>query len=480
MFLGIKLFSIPSNNNNLYRVSTLSSSSTKPTLAVIGAGLAGLSAAWLMRDKYQVTLFERHPRAGMGVYTTDYDSNGISTRVDVPLRIFTPGYYPNLFALYEYLGIEMESSDHSAAFQILNTERKVQPFFQYKNVKGLRLKYLCRNSLSITGIKLVWAQYQFFKQIKRDVKEDMEAWSHITFGDYLGMSNFDAMFIERMLLPALAVTLTCDFESVKSYPADMILSYLTCGVMEQGIVRAKQGVDGIVPKLTQGYQVRCHEDVSSVIEIYEHGQLKVEVQSSNTASGQASTQIFDQVILASQANVSSSLLLGNAKSSIANQQSELLSNIPLESSTMVLHTDSDLVFDGKKCSPVSYLYSEKESRAATTVDLTKAFSTYKEQAPIYQTWHPILQPKKEKVLCQAEFTRPLVTLETRSIIRQLQSLNKASAIKICGSYMADKFPLLDAAVESSIQLARFMNVDIPWANQNSTLSYIDEKTSKVS
>lgn len=446
------------------------SSPSKPTLAVIGAGLAGLSAAWLMRHKYEVTLFERHPKAGMGVYTSDYESNGVRTRVDVPLRIFTPGYYPNLFSLYEHLGIEMESSDHSAAFQLLTDSQKIKPFFQYKNSQRFKFRYLCKNSLNLTGFKLVLGQRQFFKQIQSDMKQDKDAWSHISFGDYLAMSNFNPIFINRMLLPALAVTLTCDYESVKNYPADMILTYLTCGVMKQGIVRAKKGVDGIVPKLTKGYEVRCNESVQSVVETIQQGGTKIKVTSENSKSGGVTDQYYDRVIIASQANIAATLLEANADSSCARQQGELLKEIPLETSSMVLHTDSDLVFDKEQCSPVSYLYAESERRAATTVDLTQAFSTYQQQDSIYQTWHPIVQPKTEKVLCQAEFTRPLVTLETRSIIQQLQLLNETSAIKICGSYMADKFPLLDAAVESSIQLARLLDADIPWESNYSEVS----------
>ena len=442
MFLGIKLFSILAHNNNLYRATTLSSSQNTPSLAVIGAGLAGLSAAWLMRQAFHVTLFERHPSAGMGVYTSDYESNGIKTRVDVPLRIFTPGYYPNLFALYRYLGIEMEESDHSSVFQKLTASNEIEPFFQYKNSKRFGLRYLCPNSWNVNGIKLIWAQRQFFNQIKKDVEQDKDVWSDITFGDYLAMSQFNDQFIERMLLPALAVTLTCDYDAVKNYPADMILEYLTCGVMEQGIVRAKQGVDGIVPKITQGYAVQCYEDVQFIVETYQNGKPCVRVTSKNLTTGEEGEQVFDQVIIASQANVAAGLLANNEVASNAFAQSQLLKEIPLQSSKMVLHTDSNLVFDGNKSSPVSYLYSEHEKRAATTVDLTQAFSTYQNQQSIYQTWHPIVQPKQEKVLCEADFTRPLVTLETREIIKQLQDLNKTSAIKICGSYMADKFPFI--------------------------------------
>jgi len=455
------------------------SSQTKPTLAVIGAGLAGLTAAWLMRHKYHVTLFERHSQAGMGVYTTDYESNGVRTRIDVPLRIFTPGYYPSLFALYEHLGIEMESSDHSAAFQTLSRDQSIKPFFQYKNSQHFHQSYLCWNSLNVQGLKLLWAQRQFFRQIREDMQQDASAWSLISFGDYLEMSEFSTVFIERMLLPALAVTLTCDYDSVKRYPADMVLEYLTCGVRENGIVRAKQGVDGIVPKLTQGYAVRCGEQVEKVISETGHGKDSVRVTSKNITTQASSTETFDRVILACQADVASTLLSQSEPLSSAKQQGDLLAAIPLERSTMVLHTDSNLVFDGKRCSPVSYLYSHTECRAATTVDLTQAFSTYKKQAPVYQTWHPIIQPDPESILCQASFTRPLVNLETRDVVQQLQALNQNGAIKICGSYMTNKFPLLDAAVESSIEVARLMGAQIPWEKAASSHDPHDSHVNKA-
>ena len=63
----------------------------KPTLAVIGSGIAGLSAAWLLKDKYQVTLFERHSAPGMGAYAVDVGSDGNKVEIDIPLRIITAG-----------------------------------------------------------------------------------------------------------------------------------------------------------------------------------------------------------------------------------------------------------------------------------------------------------------------------------------------------------------------------------------------------
>lgn len=429
----------------------------KPTVAVIGAGLSGLSVAWLLRDTYQVTLFEKHERAGMGVYTADYHSNGIHTRIDMPLRIFTPSYYPNLFALYEYLGIEMEPSDHSGVFQYWQ-DGYIKPFFQYRNARIGSLEFV-RLSLAGFGwhsIQLAWQSRRFFKKIEKDNRQSCKSFSTQTFKEYLHGGKLNSAFVQKLLLPALAVTLTCDFQSVLAYPADVILDYLTCGVMKQGIVRAKQGVDGIVPKLSQGYDLRCSHEVTQVQQV--NGQVSISY--CNLIKQQQHNEIFDLAIIASQADVAAKIL--KTESNKGTAQSDCLAKIPMAYSNMVLHTDDSLIFNKHRASPVSYLLAEGEDRAATTVDLTKAFTTYAQQQSVYQTWHPIKQPDPEKVICEAQFSRPLVTLESRKAVQALQEMNQEGPIKICGSYMANRFPLLDAAVESSVTLARIMGANIPW------------------
>ncbi len=70
--------------------------------------------------------------------------------------------------------------------------------------------------------------------------------------------------------------------------------------------------------------------------------------------------------------------------------------------------------------------------------------------------------KSREYLTSQNFTRPLVTLESRKAVAELKTINKTARIQICGSYMANKIPLLDAAVESSVDLARQLGCDIPW------------------
>jgi predicted NAD/FAD-binding protein len=275
-----------------------------------------------------------------------------------------------------------------------------------------------------------------------------------------------------MLLPALSVTCTCDYQGILNYPADVILGYLTCGVMNDGIVRAKQGVDGIVPKITQGYKVCCAEEIQS-LSFSGNSQHNILVSSKNKSDNTIKEFSFNKVVIATQANIAQKILSINSdadadedleKKSIQSQQAMLLARIPMQSSNMTLHTDTSVVYDHKKAAPVSYIVNGKES--STSVDLTKSFSTYALQQSVYQTWNANTSITPDSIISQQQFTRPLVTLDSRQAVNKLKQLNQGSSIKIVGSYMANKIPLLDAAVESSVDIAQQLGCDIPWIKSN--------------
>ncbi|MEH6828742.1 FAD-dependent oxidoreductase, partial [Parasphingorhabdus sp.] len=199
----------------------------KPSLAVIGTGIAGLSAAYLLKDKYRVTVFESQARAGMGAYSVDYASNGITRRIDIPLRIFCRGYYDNLFALYEHIGVEIVTSDHSGIFSdeadrvILHYGNKDWGAGRFSHLKG-------RSWLSPAAWSIGLQSRRFFARAKRDIgRTDLADWS---FGDYLQQSGAGQQFVETILLPMMSVTCTCDYQAVRAYPADIMLEYLTCGI----------------------------------------------------------------------------------------------------------------------------------------------------------------------------------------------------------------------------------------------------------
>lgn len=421
----------------------------KPSLAVIGTGIAGLSAAWLLKNKFDVTVFEAQPRAGMGVHTIDYHSRGIDTRIDIPLRIFCRGYYDHLMALYEHVGVKILASNHAGAF----ADGDGQMIFHYGNFgKGrAKVSFLKGKSVfSVRAWRIALQNQRFFKRARRDLSRRVDL-AEMTFGDYLQRERVGELLVETVLLPMLSVTCTCDYQSVLDYPADIMLGYLTSGVREFGILSAANGVDDIVPRLLQGVHVKTDSPIETIQP--EADQVRV------TVAGGVSA-LFDHVVVASQAQQAASMLSGY------DAEQQLLQKVPFETSYMSVHTDEGMLPQSKSpLSPVTYIIPEGGARAEVSVDLTKAIRRFKGQERVFQTWNPVRDPDAEKELARVKFTRPVVTRDSRVAMRNLQQLQQQAGNRLwfCGSYVAaDKVPLLDAAVDSSVAVAQRLGVDIPW------------------
>jgi len=419
----------------------------KPSLAVIGTGIAGLSAAYLLKDKYRVTVFESQARAGMGAYSVDYASNGITRRIDIPLRIFCRGYYDNLFALYEHIGVEIVTSDHSGIFSdeadrvILHYGNKDWGARRFSHFKG-------RSWLSPAAWTTGLQSRRFFARAKRDVgRTDLADWS---FGEYLQQSGAGQQFVETILLPMMSVTCTCDYQAVRAYPADIMLEYLTCGIHEIGIMSAAKGVDDIVPRMLVDVELRTNSPVASIEPANQ--QLRVVTKA-------GADQRFDQVVVAAQAQQAAAMISG------FDDRQSLLNRIPFERSSMSVHTDEDILpAPAKRLSPVSYHVPRGSHRAEVSVNLTKAIARLSGQETIFQTWNPMRRIAPNRELARVDFTRPTVTRDSRkAVIALRESQNQpGNRLWLCGSYMAEKIPLLEAAVDSSVAVAERLGAAIPW------------------
>ena len=419
----------------------------KPGLAVIGTGIAGLSAAYLLKDKYRVTVFESQARAGMGAHSVDYVSNGITRRIDIPLRIFCRGYYENLFALYRNIGVEIVTSDHSGIF----ADEAGDIMLHYGNIRWRKsqISYLKGRSWLRPGAWTLGLQSRrFFARAKRDIGQDGLA--DMSFGEYLQQSEAGQAFVETILLPMLSVTCTCDYRAVRAYPADIMLEYLTCGIHEIGIMSAAKGVEDIVPRMLVDVDLRTNSPIAAIEPAGE--QLRV-------VTGAGTDQCFDQVVIAAQAQQAGAMISG------FDDRRALLNRIPFERSSMSVHTDQQILpAPAKRLSPVSYHVPHGGSRAEVSVDLTKAIARLSGQETVFQTWNPMRRIAPNRELARVDFTRPTVTRDSREAVRALQASQSqpGNRLWLCGSYMAEKIPLLEAAVDSSVKVAEQLGAPIPW------------------
>lgn len=423
-------------------------------IAIIGSGIAGLSAAWLLGRKHQVDLFERHAHPGMGAFNLNYDQGNTQARIDVPLRAFNTCYYKNLVALYRAMGVEMQRTDHAATYSTPGEgSQSLKTRFGYEYIElGERAFPILAglNKLNLTSLKIIKDAIRFLLFARRDLNK-AETHQH-TIEQYLLHHRYSDAFIYEVLLPSFAAICTCSYEAVKAYPAETIIEFLTSGMLFNGIWRAKHGAEDAIEKMLQHCQaVHCNRAIQSITK--KNGQIWV-TDEEGTSLG------YDHVILACQANQAIPLIPESES-----QASRLLAKIIYERSEVVVHGDTRVAPpENHHKSAVNFLVDPAHDKPMASIWLNKIYPELKNQPPLFQTWNPLIEPKASTILGRAHFERPIVSLESLKAIKALRELHRERNRQLwfCGSYASEGVPLLESAVQSAMTISAHLGCSAPW------------------
>ena len=180
-------------------------------IAVIGGGLAGLAAAWALGREHRVTLYERHGQPGFTASSVRLPvtvAAGVdaSLRIDVPLRVFYPGYYPTLLALYAELGVKTEPISYATSFSGADG----QVFFRYYNLLVAEQAFGMVSPVQM--LKPVFRQVALgawrFRRALHAAHQARDL-GQLTLGEFVTQERFDPAFVDGLLLPMVCTIATC-------------------------------------------------------------------------------------------------------------------------------------------------------------------------------------------------------------------------------------------------------------------------------
>lgn len=413
-------------------------------VAVIGSGIAGLAACWYLHKNHQVTLFERGSRVGMDAHSVEIDTSQGPVCINVPMRVFFEGYYPTLTSLYREVGIPFEPINYAASFSQLNGDT----YFRYNNLRAgpYSLPMLAGKSLlQPQALGLGAELLRFLRDAKRcgGNKAKAELADQKTVAQWLADNGYSKRFADQFLYPAFAGICTCDYQTVAEYPAGVILEYLASDLISSSVNRLTNGVYEVTEKLAgAATQVRLNAKLQGVKATSTGAEIALE-------NGEA--EKFDHVVIATQANRALQLL---AEPTEAEQQA--LSQIGYESGRIVVHTDEALAPQNKReWAPVNFLLSAEQPRPMASIWLNRIYPQLAGQANVFESWNPLVEPAKDKVLVDAIVDRPVVTQQSLQAIQSLQQIQQQpdQTISFCGSYSRRGIPLLENAVASAKSVA---------------------------
>ncbi len=404
-------------------------------IAVIGGGIAGLVAAWRLSQRHAVTLFERHAQPGFVASSVAVGGE----RVDVPLRVFYPGYYPTLVRLYAELGIATQPVDYATTF----TGADGRAYFRWRNLRvgALSWPYVLPQDLaSARALQVVSGALRFQARARAALAKGELAGA--TLAEFVADARIPAAFVDGVLLPAVATIGTCAMDDARAYPADVVARYATAGLSRQSVHRAREGADAVAAKLVAGIgRVVCAADVRALRQ--RGGAVWVRRGGSE--------ERFDHVVLATQANQALALWDDAPPADAA-----VLAAFRYRPLEVLMHRDASLMPARRRdWSPVNACVEPGFERPASTIWINRVQPSMASAAPVFQTVMPQRAPRDELVLASARFERPLADAAGQRAVAALHVLQAQPGRRIwlAGSYAMPGVPLLESAVRSALAVA---------------------------
>jgi len=190
-------------------------------VAIVGGGVAGLSAAWhLHQNSSNVTvqLFEAEDRLGGHAYTVTVD--GVD--VDIGFMVFNESNYPNMTKWFEELSVPDEDTDMSLSVS-LDGGRTVE--WNSDGINGLFANR--KQAFKPSFYTMVQDMIRFNKEAASIlVLPEDDPRKHVTTGQYLRNNNYSEAFGKYYLLPMMAALWSASMDDVLQFPATQLVSFL--------------------------------------------------------------------------------------------------------------------------------------------------------------------------------------------------------------------------------------------------------------
>lgn len=185
-------------------------------IAVLGAGISGLGAAYLLSQKYEVDLYEKEERLGGHARTTMVNENGLEFGVDTGFLVFNHETYPLLTRLFEKLDVKIEKSDMSFGFW----DQQSGVAYNAQTLSGLFFQK--RNLFSLTHYRMIYDIMRFNRQANSDIDSDDDRLD-LSLGAYL--SGFSEAFRSRYIMPMGAAIWSTPSDKMNDFPARTFLQF---------------------------------------------------------------------------------------------------------------------------------------------------------------------------------------------------------------------------------------------------------------
>jgi hypothetical protein len=392
-------------------------------IAIVGAGIAGLGAAYLLGRQHDVVVYEAQPRLGGHTHTHAIDIAGESHRIDSGFIVHNPNHYPLLTRLFDELGVESQPTIMS--FAVKNEVSGLE-----YNATNLNLLFCQRRNL------LRPAFWRMVREILRFYREApallADPGPGPALGEYLYAGGYGRLFVEDHLLPMASALWSSPTATIMDFPAKYLVQFMANHQMLDPGTRppwrvvkggSSRYLDKLVPatraEFRQGAPVHRVDRDDSGVRVHVDGDISR----------------FDQVVFACHSDQALALLGEPTQA-----EREVLGAVRFQRNDTVLHTDASLLprrrqawaaWNALRLAPDPQQASAPTCTVSYSMNLLQGLST---SIPFVVTLNATSRIDQAKILARMDYAHPIYTHASVAAQARWSEINGVNRSWYCGAW----------------------------------------------
>lgn len=423
-------------------------------IAIIGSGIAGLGAAWLLRKAYDVTVYERNGYVGGHSNTVDAQvAENRTIPVDTGFIVYNERTYPNLIGLFDILGVTRIKTNMSFAVSVDSGRLE----YSGSGMAGLFAQK--RNIVSPRFHRMVQDILRFYRTAPGLLSNGTV--SGLSLGAFLERGRYSQAFINDHLLPMAAAIWSCPVSKMGDFPAASFIRFFD----NHGLLQVKNRpqwwtVDGgsrtYVNRIRAdlGHRIRVDQGAVSVKRLGD----KVLVRDGN---GHATE--YDRVIFACHGDEARALLEDPTP-----KESAILSRFTYQRNRAILHRDVNQMPRRRSVwSSWNYLTDRSHDTQEQQVSVSywmNSLQSLDPNHPLFLTLNPIHEIDPAKIYRCFDYDHPVFDAGALESQGQLPTIQGHGGVWYCGSYCGYGFH--EDGLGSAVAVARAFGVEAPWGHKS--------------
>ena len=419
---------------------------SKKKIAVIGSGIAGISASYFLSSKYDVHLFEKNNRLGGHTRTIKVLSDN-NIAIDTGFIVFNNKNYPDLIKFFDHLNVKTFNSDMS--FAVSDMFSNIE--YGGKSFRTLFAQY--KNIFNFSYVKMIYEIYRFYKLCKNINLHLIN--KNITIEDFLNTNNFSSYLKKLHIYPLISSIWSTNQYDASNFPLKLFLNFFNNHDLFNFKDRpqwkfVKGGSNSYIKHILElnKFNFSLNSKINEIVR--EDNQIRV-IKNEEELK-------YDYLVIATHADQALKILYNPSL-----EEKKILSDFEYTNNKAYLHSDISMMPKNKKVwSSWNFIKSEKENQSFTLTYWMNNLQKLQTIKEYFVTINPERTP--DTIHDETIFRHPKFNLQTMKSQKRLKELQGVSNIFFCGTYHGYGFH--EDGIQSAAYISKMLGVDIPWKRDN--------------